>query len=88
MDKASISLVSENITDLRKAPDLFRGAFSYNEHKESKNKMLMNGIIIPLISLLKKKRFFIVDIHVYSCIFVPNLITIFIREINLSLIHI
>ena len=54
MDKASISLVSENITDLRKAPDLFCGAFSYNEHKESKNKMLMNGIIIPLISLLKK----------------------------------
>ena len=50
MDKASISLVSENITDLRKAPDLFRGAFSYNEHKESKNKMLMSGIIIPLIS--------------------------------------
>ena len=45
MNKASISLVSENITDLRKAPDLFRGAFSYNEHKESKNKMLMSGII-------------------------------------------
>lgn len=58
MDKASISLVSENITDLRKAPDLFCGAFSYNEHKESKNKMLMNGIIIPLISLLKKTIFY------------------------------
>lgn len=38
MDKASISLVNENITDLRKAPDLFRGAFSYNEHKESKTR--------------------------------------------------
>lgn len=83
MDKASISLVSENITDLRKAPDLFRGAFSYNEHKESKNKTLMNGIIIPLISLLKK-TIFIVDIHVYSCIFVSNSITIFIREINMN----
>ncbi len=69
MDKASISLVNENITDLRKAPDLFRGAFSYNEHKESKNKMLMNGIIIPLISLLKKNDFLLLTfmfIPVYS----------------------
>ena len=68
MDKASISLVSENITDLRKAPDLFRGAFSYNEHKESKNKML-SGIIIPLISLLKKNDFLLLTfmfIPVYS----------------------
>lgn len=69
MNKASISLVSENITDLRKAPDLFRRAFSYNEHKESKNKTLMNGIIIPLISLLKKNDFLLLTfmfIPVYS----------------------
>lgn len=69
MDKASISLVNENITDLRKVPDLFCGAFSYNEHKESKNKMLMNGIIMPLISLLKKNDFLLLTfmfIPVYS----------------------
>ena len=69
MNKASISLVSENITDLRKAPDLFRGACSYNEHKESKNKTLMNGIIIPLICLLKENNFLLLTfmfIPVYS----------------------
>lgn len=69
MNKASISLVSENITDLRKAPDLFRGAFSCNEHKESKNKMLMSGIIIPLVSFLKKSDFLLLTfmfIPVYS----------------------
>ena len=68
MNKASISLVSENITYLRKAPDLFRGAFSCNEHKESKNKMFMNGIVLPLVSLLKKNVFLLLTF--FSCLYI------------------